>query len=347
MTQYAHTVRVNLTHEPWTRLIHCCALFFCATILVACSSQSTGLDGFHAEPTTPPQPATSVVSPVKPIRPSDRPPAIFNGEVISWDEMQPRLLEVSGGQVVEEIVLERLLRQELQAAKITIDEAAIAREEKAAVEALSTDPTRAAQLLKALRNAQALGPARWAALLWRNAALRALAKREITLTEDTVRQAYDTAHGPRRVGRLIVVSDIASAEKVRTRLNAGEPFSEVAAQLSIDSSASRGGLLAPIARLDPSFPPAFREVLFTIKPGENSAAVLLENGYAIVQLREEIPGDGANPATTRAEDERAARRAQERVEMDRLARTLLRKARPTIFDDSLSDSWNRRPRGDK
>lgn len=323
-----------------------CGLCLCAVVLVGCSTEPRGLDSFPSD--TKPNPRSVVVaSPAaKPISTNDRPPAIFNGDVIEWEEMQPRLYEVSGGQVIEEIVLERLLRQELRLADITVDEAAIALEEKTALEALSTDSARATQLLTALRNAQSLGPTRWAALLWRNAALRALAKREITITNDTIRQAYDTAHGPRRIARLIVVSDIATAEKVRTRLNAGEPFSEVAAKLSIDSSAERGGLLAPIARLDPSFPPAFREVLFTIKPGENSAAILLENGYAIVQLSEEIPGDGANPATTRAEDERSARRAQERVEMDRLARTLLRKARPTIFDDSLSDSWNRRPRAE-
>lgn len=335
---------MNANRRPTKRAMCQKFLCLCAVVGAGCSTEPRGLDSFPSD--TNPSPRSTIVagSAAKPISTSDRPPVIFDGDVISWDEMQPRLYEVSGGQVIEEIVLERLLRQELRLANIAIDEAAIALEEKTALEALSTDPARAAQLLTALRNAQSLGPTRWAALLWRNAAMRALAKREITITDDTIRQAYDTAHGPRRIARLIVVSDIATAEKVRTRLNAGEPFSEVAAQLSIDSSAERGGLLAPIARLDPSFPPAFREVLFTIKPGENSAAILLENGYAIIQLREEISGDGVNPATTRAEDERSARRAQERVEMDRLARTLLRKARPTIFDDSLSDSWNRRPR---
>lgn len=337
----------SIRHSP-NRARHAYAWCFCGVVLAGCSNQPTGVDAFQVDATASAQRATGVALATRPTeslnRESDRPPAILNGQTIAWDELRPRLLEVSGGQVLEEIVLERMLRQELQAAKIIIDEATIALEEQVALEALSTDPTRAAQLLAALRDAQALGPARWSALLWRNAALRALAKREITLTEDIIRQAFDTTHGPRRVGRLIVVPDIASAQKVRSRLDAGEPFSEVAAQLSIDSSAARGGLLAPIARLDPSFPSAFREVLFTIKPGENSAAVLLENGYAIVQLREEIPGDGANPATTRADDERAARRAQERVEMDRIARTLLRKAKPTIFDDALSDSWHRRAR---
>lgn len=275
---------------------------------------------------------------------NDRPPAMFAGQAIAWSELRSRVFELSGGPVLEEIVLERSLQSELAKAAITIDAEAIAREERVALEALSTDPARAAQLLAALRKAQSLGPTRWQALLWRNAALRALAKVTITLTEENIRQSFDAAHGPTRIGRLIVVPDIAAAERARSRLQAGESFAEVAAQVSIDSSAARGGLLAPIARMDPSFPSAFREVLFTLAPGEVSAAVLLDNGYAIVQLREERPGDGVDPSTTRTEDERLARRVLERVEMDRIARVLLSKAKPTVFDDALLDSWQRQSR---
>jgi hypothetical protein len=72
--------------------------------------------------------------------------------------------------------------------------------------------------------------------------------------------------------------------------------------------------------------------------------VLLEGGYAIVEVRSEVPADGSDPLATRAVDERAARRALERVEMDRLARMLLRRSKPTVFDDALQESWRMRPR---
>ncbi len=309
-------------------------------VLAGCSTSPTVFVAIPADASGVTK-SSNFAMPSSPIRSDDRPPAIFKDESISWDELRPRILEDSGGQVLEELLLERLLRQALRDAKIEIDSAAIALEEKAALEALSSDPARAAQLLVALRDAQSLGPNRWNALLWRNAALRALASREITVTEETIRQAFDAVHGPRRVARLIVVTDISTVERVRSRLVAGESFAEVAAQMSIDSSAARGGLLAPITRLDPSFPPAFREALFNIKPSEISAAILLDNGYAIVQLREEIAGDDTDPAKSRPEDERAARRAQERVEMDRIARSILRDVKPTVFDDALLDSWRR------
>ena len=278
---------------------------------------------------------------------AQRPVAMLSGQPISWDEVRPRLVEMGGGMILEEIVLERMLKHELALASITLDESAIALEERAALEALSTDPLRAAQLLESLRDVQALGKARWAALLWRNAALRALARRDVRMSEDHIREAFDVAHGPHRVARLLVVADIAAASKARERIAAGESFAEVTAQLSTDSSAQRGGMLAPIAKLDPSFPPAFREVLFSLKQGEISQAILLDNGYAIVQFCKEIPGDGADPAATRSENERIARRAQERIEMDRIARTLVRRATATILDESLAESWQRQLRGQR
>ncbi len=322
------------------------ALLACLAPLANCSNDQQTLVQFPAQPHTSATLAPNAAPASAPsVKRADLPAAIFNDETISWEEIRPRILEMSGGQVLEELMLESVLRKKLESRKLIIDEAALALEEKAAVEALSSDPERAAQLLAALRDTQSLGSNRWTALLWRNAALRALAREEVTVTADTIRQAFDTAHGPRRIGRLIVVPDIAAAEAARSRLAAGETFQEVAAKLSIDSSAARGGLLPPIARLDPSFPPAFREALFRLDKGEVSSAILLDNGYAIVELREEIPGDGTDPAMSRAEDERAARRAQERIEMDRIARSLLRSANPTVFDDALLDSWRRRSNG--
>ena len=270
-----------------------------------------------------------------------RPVAILLGESIEWDEIRPRIVELAGGSVLEEVVLERALKRELALAELTIDEGALASEAQSAQDALSTDPERATQLLQALRDAQGLGTIRWNALLWRNAALRALARRDVRMTEAHIVEAFDVAHGPRRTARLLVVADVAAAAKARARIAAGESFSEVCAQLSTDSSASRGGLLAPIAKGDPSFPPAFREVLFSLKDGEISQAILLDNGYAIVQLVRETPGDGSDPTATRAECERLARRALERIEMDRIARALVRKATPTVFDESMRASWQR------
>jgi len=315
-----------------------CSAFACVLLhLAGCAAPPppTEMRSIATAPTSPSAPATDA---------SARPAAMLGSEAIAWEDLRARLLESAGGQALEELVLEAALRGELRAQGLVIDEQAVERESQIAVEALAPDPARAAQLLAALRDAQSLGPVRWRALLWRNAALRALAQREVRLSDEAVRQAFDAAHGVRRVCRIIVVPDMPSAERVQRRLEAGEAFGEIAFVESSDASAARGGLLPPISRSDPSFPAAFREVLFTTDVGARSHPVLLEGGYAIVEVRSEVPADGSDPLATRAADERAARRALERVEMDRLARMLLRRSKPTVFDDALQESWRMRPR---
>lgn len=270
-----------------------------------------------------------------------RPPAILDGQSIAWEALNDRMLELAGGQILAELALEQLLRQELVLAGLEVTDADEAAEEASAIESMDKDPLRAKQLLESLKSAQGLGQSRWDALLWRNAALRALARRASTITQENVRQAFDSAHGPRRICRIIVVPDIQAADRAKARLKAGESFGDVAALLSIDSSAARGGLLAPVTRLDPSYPPAFRETLYSLKEHEVSECVLLDNGYALIQFQNEIPGDSIDPASVKDECERIARRAQERVEMDRLAKGLMRRAKPTVFDERLEESWRR------
>ena len=269
------------------------------------------------------------------------PAAMWNNDAISFDEMRPRLMEAAGSGILEELLLERALEKELALKSISIDDAAIAAEEAAALAALAPDRSRAEQLLNRLRTLQGMGAVRWKALLKRNAGLRALARASSGISEENIRQAYDARHGPKRSARLIVATDLAQAQAALSRLDAGEPFGEVAATLSTDASASRGGLLAPISQLDHSYPQAVRDTLFALKVGARSDPILIDGGYAIIELRAEIPGDGAEPSAVRNECEAAARLAQERVEMDRIARGLVRDARPTLFDASLEDSWRR------
>jgi parvulin-like peptidyl-prolyl isomerase len=208
-------------------------------------------------------------------------------------------------------------------------------------EALSPDPARAEQLLQALRASQGLGAVRWPALLWRNAALRVLARSQSSVGDVEIATAYDLRHGPRRAARIIVLPDLASVQSAMDRLAAGDGFADVAATMSTDPSRDRGGLVSPVARLDPSWPATVREALWTVGVGTNSAPVLIDDGYIIVRCEGEIPGDGIALEDTRAESERTARLAVDRVEMDRILREIVRDLDPTIFDRTLEESWQR------
>ncbi len=268
-------------------------------------------------------------------------PAMWRNDAIPGDELDARAMEAAGALVLEEMLIERALRTELARRELTVDEAAIAREETMAREALSSDPARAEQLLQALRASQGLGAIRWTSLLWRNAALRTLARDQSSVGEPEIATAHDLRHGPRRNARIIVVPDLTSVQRAMERLAAGESFSDVASALSTDTSRDRGGLVSPVSRLDPTWPATVREALWALEPGTHSAPVLIDDGYIIVRCEGEIPGDGVTPEAARTESERTARLAVDRVEMDRIQREIVRELDPTIFDRSLDESWRR------
>jgi len=270
-----------------------------------------------------------------------RPAAIWNDLVVEWSDLRPRLAERSGGLVLEEMLLDRRLEQNLRERNLVVSADAVAAEERILLETLDPSSARSDVLLRELRSAQGLGSKRWADLLRRNAALRALVANEVRVTEEGVTAALDAAHGPKRVARIIALSDVRDAEAVAAQVAAGASFADLAVTRSTDRSAERGGLLAPISRLDPSYPQSFRSALWALSPGEVSAPVLLDRSWVVIRLERELPADAAiNDAGAKERARAAVRRAQERLLMENFARSVLRDAtNATIFDDALLESW--------
>jgi|GEM_PF-334490 len=273
-----------------------------------------------------------------------RPAAIWNDVVVEWSELRPRLAERSGSIVLEEYLLDRRLEQVLRERGLTLSAEQVANEERILLETLDASSARSADLLRELRHVQGLGAARWSDLLRRNAALRALVASEVRMSEDAVTAALDAAHGPKRTCRIIAANDVRSAEAIAAQVAAGSAFADLAVERSTDRSAERGGLLAPVSRLDPSYPTSFRNALWALAPGEVSAPVLLEHNWVIIKVEREVPADAAiNDAAARERARIAVRRAQERLLMENYARSVLRDAtNATIFDDALLESWRGR-----
>jgi parvulin-like peptidyl-prolyl isomerase len=141
---------------------------------------------------------------------------------------------------------------------------------------------------------------------------------------------------------VISVPDLRGAQSVTDRLAKGDRFEDIAAEISTDVSAARGGLISPMSKLDPGVPAAVREALWSVTTvGGVSAPVLVGTGYVIVRYEGDIPGDGVPLSAVHEDAARAVRIAQERARMDQLAQELVRTAKPTIFDDALADGWNR------
>ncbi|MBX3387343.1 MAG: peptidylprolyl isomerase [Phycisphaeraceae bacterium] len=280
------------------------------------------------------------------------------------------LAEAAGAVVLEEMVLDHELGQALREAGLSVSRGMIEQERRQMAEALSgvTGVPRSEMdgVIERVRASRGLGPVRFERLLERNAGLRALARstdgRLISeVTGEQLEQAYAIRYGERVRARLILVRTEADAARALQRVRpavatvAPEPFADVAMDVSIDPTASRGGLLDPVSPQDPSYPVSFRRAIAELDIGQVSTPFTVswpggagrapQQGLAIVQVVERI-GSAGSPGLSgvRADLEREIRLVRERAAMDRIARELTTQGlrRTTVFDDALE--WSRSTR---
>ncbi len=277
--------------------------------------------------------------------------ATLNGAPILLADLAPFLVEAGGGQVLEEFILDSLLERECARERISIGAEAIGSERERLVatftdSAIARDENEASRLLDRIRASRGLGARRFAALLRRNAMLRALVAPRVSVTPSALDQARSLRFGERYRVRLITVPTALDATEAIARLKAGESFSALAARLSTDISAARGGVIDPISPADPEYPTAVRSVLRELTPGEPSIPIALDSAYAIVLLDEVLRS--ARPADTALAEEqlvRDVRTQQERLLMNQYARQLLDSAGVAVLDRALEWSWERRTKG--
>lgn len=287
--------------------------------------------------------AASASAPAGSAPAAERPAALLAGEAIGWAELRPALAEAAGGRVLEEVALDRLLAREAAAAGVRIGEAELAAERRLLAESLGAggvDPSGDAETLERVRRGRGLGDVRFAALLRRNATLRALVAGSVEVTEESARRAYELRYGDRIDARLITTATLQEAQGALARVRAGAPFGEVAAEASTDVSAARGGIIEPVHPADTSYPAALRQALMDAPDGAVAGPIALDRGYALA-LRTGTRRTVGAPSfeSVRAEMERESRLLQERLQMDRLARRLLEGAPVTTLDRSLEWSW--------
>ncbi|MDZ4829518.1 MAG: peptidylprolyl isomerase [Phycisphaerae bacterium] len=267
--------------------------------------------------------------------------ASWRGRSITWDDLRPGMTEVAGATVLKDAFLDFRIEQALAERKQTVDAAAIARERVILVTSLDVDPNIAERLLEGIRQRQGLGPTRFEALLRRNAGLRALVAAEIRITPDALARQHEIMHGSKRVCRVVSVRSLQEADALKRQIDAGANIADIASRHSTDASAARGGLLAPIARPDPTWPQAFRDALFALAPNEVAPATLVGSDYVVIQFIEERPSDGISLESARSSVEETLRRTQERVLMEEKARAFLNEIQPSIYDTALDQAWRR------
>lgn len=283
---------------------------------------------------------------------STQPVAFVNGETITLADLRAPLIEVAGGQVLAEVVIDRMLDRRLTDAKIALTPEHLEAERAMLVEVLTPEAAEggadeAARLLAEVRRRRGLGDRRFTALLRRNAAMRALVRDQVNVTPEALQRAYRLAYGEQYVARIIVVPTLQDAARLRDTLaGGGTSFADLAVKRSTDPSAVQGGLLPPISPVDEEVPKPIRDALVSMD-GEGtklSDAIALPNGYAILNLERKEAARAVELSDVQDDLTDVVRRSAERVLMQQLARELLAAANVTVLDPALSEGW-RQQRG--
>jgi hypothetical protein len=134
--------------------------------------------------------------------------------------------------------------------------------------------------------------------VWPSVALSKLVEGQVTVTEDDLRQGFESNYGPRIEVLAIVLSDQRTAQKVWEMARSqptDEFFGNLAEQYSVEPvSQSNFGKVPPIRKH--SGQPALEKEAFALKPGELSGIVATGDKYIIMRCQgqtEPIVGDFA------------------------------------------------------
>ncbi len=94
------------------------------------------------------------------------------------------------------------------------------------------------------------------------------------ITEESLHAAFNQLYGETVQVRVIALANQSELAEAQRRLARGEKFEDVAAEMSHDKlSASLGGELPRFSREAPGYPANFKDVAFTLQPGQVSDSV--------------------------------------------------------------------------
>lgn len=194
---------------------------------------------------------------------------------ISDDEVAQECVKRLGKEVLDNLINRATIQLACQArgVEVTPDEV---KKEVVRIAAEFKIPTEQyLQMLQAERN---IAPAQYQRdVIWPMLALRKLAGKEITATDEEIQKAFQREYGPRVKVRMILCDNLRRAQAAWSKAKEDpDNFEKCVQEFSIDqTSKSLDGSVPPIPRHSGS--PKIEEAAFKLKPGEISAVVQLDD----------------------------------------------------------------------
>ena len=294
-------------------------------------------------PATPPQ---------QPMQNPDKPVATINGRPISRRAFEAMLTEAHGLTVLQQMMALELARQETARRGVQVGPKDVDAEYRRRLARLyPVDPATSAELsqrqqeqaLAVVLDREGISRQEFMLKVERDAHVRKLAERGLTIDEKALRAEYAVLYGPKVQLRMILSRSLSDIEQVRELLEGGQNFAAIARSRGSDPyAASTDGLTQPFSLDDPSVPAVLREAARRLKPGEISSTIRVDDQYAIIRLERELPAGEAEYSDVRNQVLQAYRQRVVPERMTTITGDLIGKARVVILDPLLRRQYEER-----
>lgn len=291
-------------------------------------------------------------------RPQQVPPneaviATVNGRPIPRARMVDLLLRSRGSEVLEQLIGLETAQMAASERGLTISRADVDREARRALRRLADplssvtpdqfDRRAAERLLDTVLAERGMSREEFDIVMRRNAFLRKIVESELALTEEQLREEFRRVYGKRVQVRHIQLATLAEVARVKERLAAGEDFGELAGRYSANvASAASRGLLEPFSAGDEELPALFREVSFSLKPGEISDTTRVGEWYHLIKSEKVLSAQQRDLANVRDELERSLRERVTEPAMFALFENLFLNASIEINDPLLAEAFDKK-----
>jgi foldase protein PrsA len=275
---------------------------------------------------------------------------IVNGQPISKAQMTEVLFEAYGINIMQQLIALELAKQESRRLGLRISPADVDEEFRESLARIAPAVTATGQALDDQQKRQALDTllqekgislAEFMIGMERNAHLRQIVEKDLTIDEATLREEFARTYDEKVEIRHIQCNDIASGQVAWNQVNGGSPFEDVARRLSQNpDSAARGGLLDPFTFSDAAIPALLREAAFSMKVGELSAPLRVDNRVHIIRVERRTPPENVRFEDVRADVERRVRARVTQLQMNQRIVGLFKKSQVRVLDAKLKARYD-------
>ncbi len=247
---------------------------------IVASARAQNAPGGARHTTAGPQPvAETAQSPPKIL-------AVVNGQEITRETLANEALRRYGQDVLDTLIHRQIIDQACEARQVRITEQDVEEEIRRVAERFGMSLDRWLSVLQTERDVE---PQQYREDIIRpTLALRRMASKQIRVTEEEFRLAFESEYGPQVRARLIAVSSREKAEWLREAAVADpESFPRLAKEHSEDrATASAYGVIPPIRKHMGAS--EVEEVAFQLKPNEISPVIQVGNQYLILKCEKHI-----------------------------------------------------------